>query len=514
MPQIIEIPGQGRVEFPDGMSDADIVSAIKRISAPAEKPTSPADGIGAFDAGLIAAGRSADKIVQGVRQMYNTAIGDKGTLAKMAADEAEKDALYKPLQQARPIATSIGEAIPAMAVPVGGQAGALATLGKAAMGGAIPGLLSYGSAGDRLKAGATGAIGNTIGAGIGMGVNRLLSPVSKAGGMSDEALAAADRLGLNLSAGQKTQNPALQNFENYLARNPGSSGAMQANQAANQTALNRAAAKAMGQNADDLSEGAFATAKDAIGKEFQRLQDVTKPKIGDDFLKTLATIDAENVARGPFRSKPVDSLIDKSLDLAQKGELSGKAYKEIRTQLSNESQSAFKGGDATLGQAYKAVRKALDDAAKSSLSEADQKAWDATRAQWMAYKELTRGNVAEAGNVSAARLASGLRRGGDSFRTGKMSGELADIARIGEAMKGVQNPNSGQLVNQMLYGNPLTGIPMMGANKLMQSAYTSKPAQAYLANGLADLGPNAAALIQQLALPLGAPPVVELLGTR
>lgn len=31
MSQIIEVPGQGQVEFPDGMSDADIVAAIKKI---------------------------------------------------------------------------------------------------------------------------------------------------------------------------------------------------------------------------------------------------------------------------------------------------------------------------------------------------------------------------------------------------------------------------------------------------------------------------------------------------
>lgn len=34
MAQIIEVPGQGRVEFPDGMDDAQIVAAIKKISTP------------------------------------------------------------------------------------------------------------------------------------------------------------------------------------------------------------------------------------------------------------------------------------------------------------------------------------------------------------------------------------------------------------------------------------------------------------------------------------------------
>lgn len=41
MPQIIDVPGQGRVEFPDGMSDADIVSAIQKL-APPDQPVKPA----------------------------------------------------------------------------------------------------------------------------------------------------------------------------------------------------------------------------------------------------------------------------------------------------------------------------------------------------------------------------------------------------------------------------------------------------------------------------------------
>ena len=37
--QLIEVPGHGEVEFPDSMSDADIVAAIKRLSTPED--TSP-----------------------------------------------------------------------------------------------------------------------------------------------------------------------------------------------------------------------------------------------------------------------------------------------------------------------------------------------------------------------------------------------------------------------------------------------------------------------------------------
>lgn len=59
MPQIIDVPGQGHVEFPDGMSDADIVKAIRGLSAQgnvqALKPTSQKSGI-LQDIGNLAGG--------------------------------------------------------------------------------------------------------------------------------------------------------------------------------------------------------------------------------------------------------------------------------------------------------------------------------------------------------------------------------------------------------------------------------------------------------------------------
>lgn len=506
-----------RISGPANATNEQILAAARRAFQARQRnasAVSPADGIGALEAGLISAGRTTDKVIQGVRQLYNKAIGDEETLSRMAADEAEKDRLFKPLQEARPIATSVGAALPALAIPAGG-ATAAAFVGRSALAGAAPGALSYGSLEDRLKAAAVGGAGGAVGGGLGLGTARLLKPAGQAAsGLSDDAIGAAERLGMKLTAGQKTQNPAMLNFENYLAKSPGSSGAMQRVSEANQTALNRAALKAMGQSGDELSEGAFSAAKSAIGSEFDRLQQVTSPTLGNDFLAALSKIDADNIARGPFKSAEIDSLIDKGLDLAAQGKLSGKAYKEIRTSLTNEASKAFTRGDAATGQAIKTVRKSLDDAAKASLSKADQEAWDTTRAQWMAYKQLTRSNVSEGGSVSAPRLAAGLRRGGDNFRTGKMGGPLADIGRVGEAIKGVQNPNSGQLAQQMFYGNPLTGVPMMAANKAAELAYMNPVTQWYLSNGLLDIGEGGRLLIGNLGIVPGIPLTQGLLGAQ
>lgn len=514
MVQIVDVPGYGPTEFPDGMDDAAIVAAIKSMGASESRPQQP-EKIGALKAGLLAAGRSTDKILDGITQMYLGSRGEQSALQALKQGDQEKTEQFKPVVDAHPIAASIGGAVPMMAVPGVGASSALGMIGRSALAGAVPEMLAYGSVEERLKRGAVGAAGGAVGGGLGLGVGKILKPAgASAAGLSDDALSAANRLGYKLSAGQRAQNPAMQNFENYLARSPGSSGAMMARNTANQSAINSAAAKAMGQSGDDLSEGAFSAAKQAIGDEFTRLQAITNPKLDTDFFSALAKIDAANNARGAFKSKSIDGLVDKGLDLAAKNQLSGTAYKEIRTAISNDAQSAFKSGDATLGQALKTIRSALDDAAKKSLGKADQEAWDITRKQWAAYKALTKSNVAEGGNVSAARLAGALRQQGDGLRTGAMQGPLSDIARLGESVKSVSNPNSGQLVNQMMYGNPLTGLPMMASNKAAESIYMSQLMQKYMGGGLLDVGNKGRIILGKTAGPLGAPLTQQFLGAQ
>lgn len=498
--KIVEVPGFGSVEFPDGMTDDQIAQAIRSNMSPAQ---SVADSTSRLEALKVSAGRGVDQLLAGLTQKYLEARGEGPALRGLAQIEDEKRAAYKPLAERYPVVTGIGESARLAAIPMG----SLGVVGTALASG-IPALMSYGSNEERLRGAAVDAAGGAIGAGIGQGVAKLLKPTQ---GVNQGAEQAARRIGYELSPGQATGNAALQNFENYLARSPGSSGAMQARQVAQQSALNRAAAQAIGQKADDLGAPVFEAANKQIGQEFTRLQGRTAPQLGGDFLNALAVVDADNLAKGSFKSPQVDTLVDKALDLAQKGGLSGKAYKEIRTELNNRAQSAFSGGDASLGQAYKAVRGALDDAAKKSLSKTDQEAWDAVRQQWQAYKLLTRSNVAEAGNVSAPRLAAGMRSGGDLFRRGGMSGPLADVATLGEALKGVQNPNSGQLLQQMVYGNPLTGLPMMAGNKALESVYNSPLMQRYLMGGLLDVPTPAA---RQLGAPAGAGLLGEYLGAQ
>jgi hypothetical protein len=513
MPLYAELADGRRLEFPDGTNPTVVQGTVKRLMAQSQSQAQAAPEVpGIAETALIAAGRGTDKLVQGMRQAYNYATNDRKTLDSMAADEAEKDRIYKPLQEAHPFVTGVAETAPTLAaLPLTGGTSMLASAGVSG----LQSLLSYGTPEERLKRAGADAAAGAAGNVAGKAVARVLKPAGVgAQGVSDTALNAADRIGYRPTPAQITQNPGMQAFENYLLRTPGSSGTMQKVATANQTALNRAGAKAMGEAADSLDEGVMATAQKRIGDEFDRLGAITKPDLSGGFINTLAKIDADNAARGAFANTKINGLIDKGLDLAAANNLDGKAYKEIRTALANEAQSAFKSGDATTGQAYKQLYSALDDAAKGSLSAADQEAWDLARQQWKAFKTLTKSNVAEAGNVSAPRAAAAVRAQGPGLRTGKANGELADIARIGEAFKGIPNPTSGQLAQQMMFSNPITGIPLLLGNKAAAAAYMSPLGQAYFSRGLLDVGPIGQKLLSQAGMQSAIPVGRGLLGVE
>lgn len=505
MPQRIEVPGFGVVEFPDGMTDAQIASAIQANipQSPANPAVEQAKATGPGEAFMVGAGSKVNDILNGITQMYLGARGEQSALGGLAQNVAEQKSIIDPLKQERPFSTGIGGALPAMAIP-----GAGASYGGAMLAGAIPELASYGSAQERLTKGAISAAGAAGGRALFGLLGRFLKPAGVGVNPNTMAMEAAQRIGFKPMAGQATQNPALLNIENYLARTSGSSGTMQAINQANQSAINKAAAESIGQNADEMSGALLNAAEKTIGSKFDKLQSITAPRLGNDFVNSLQKIEVANAARGSFRDPQIDKLLEKALDLAARGKLSGAAYKEIRTELSGQATKAFKAGDATLGQAVKTIRSSLDDAASQSLSKADQEAWKVARQQWGNWKVLTKGMVSEAGNVSPARVAAQLRAQGPAFRTGQMQGPLADVGRIGEGIKTALNPNSGNLPNT------LPGLMMSPVNFAAAKAYTNPLVQKYLREGILDIGKNGELIIKATGVPLGVAATNNLLGVQ
>jgi hypothetical protein len=137
------------------------------------------DDEGVLGSTLIGAGRTFDRVGKGMQQLYYgaksklespdmTSLVTGKTKSQMKLDElaqnaAEDDRLYKLLQEQHSVATAIGEALPSMAIPVGGGATLGATALRLAAAGALPGALEYGSAGDRAGRAALGATAGVVG---------------------------------------------------------------------------------------------------------------------------------------------------------------------------------------------------------------------------------------------------------------------------------------------------------------------------------------------------------------
>lgn len=195
-------------EGPDGASPSDIEAFAAKTFTPsttpkAEKPAAPMakeDTPGFGETMLIGAGRTFDRVGKGMQQLYYGAKSqiESPTLSslvlgktpsqlkldelKAAADEETR--LYKPLKDARPWATGIGESLPSMVIPAGGSATLLGNAMRMGAAGAVPGLLEYGTAGERGMRGAVGAAAGAAaplaGAAVKAGVS-LVEPLWKGG---------------------------------------------------------------------------------------------------------------------------------------------------------------------------------------------------------------------------------------------------------------------------------------------------------------------------------------------
>jgi hypothetical protein len=168
-------------EGPDGASDADVLAFANQTFGPAMKPPAPApaqpDDPGVLQSTLIGAGRTTDQVIDGVKQLWHKATGNDQALAELEADQAEKARLYKPLQELHPMATAIGESLPAAVVPMGATGTVLGTAGKLAVAGALPGALEYGTAEERAGRAAGGAAAGVVG---GLVVPKVLNTVATA----------------------------------------------------------------------------------------------------------------------------------------------------------------------------------------------------------------------------------------------------------------------------------------------------------------------------------------------
>lgn len=503
-----------RFEVPEGTTPEQAQSMMEEhFSAPtaAPKPDAKPEVPGVGQTLAIAAGRTFDKIGDGLTQAYLAARGEKSALGGLQKNVAEKDELYKPLEAARPMATTIGGALPYMAVPVGAGATALGTVGRLAASGAASGALEYGSVEDRAKKAATGAalsvaggylVPKTLGL-VKTGAGKMARKV--AGGVSPETRAlfdAAQKQGIPVNAAQLSDSKPLKVLASVAEKLP-LSGAGKARDA-QQAAFNRAVSRTFGAESDKVTSDVYSMAKGRLGAEFERLSANNAVKVSDELLGKLSAIQDEAARFGTDDSaRAVGNVIDELLGkVDQAGTLPGRTYQSLDSQLGKLTKA---GGEKAhfLGQIRETMRGAMDE----SISAGDKAAWQTAREQYKALKTV-RDLVAKSpeGDISPALLmgrVNASQAGKEAMASGR-GGKLGELARIGQRFIKDPVPDSGTaqrwgtlmaLASPASIAGPLgyAGAmgTLLGAGRLTTTAINSPT----VTRGLLESGPSFAEVL-------------------
>lgn len=458
---------------------------------------SQAEDPGAFKAGVIGAGRMLDRVlVKGPKELalkVPAAFGHQGSrdeLARMEQEEAGNTRAYEGLQKIRPVATLVGEVAPMLAAPALGTGVA----GMAA-GAAIPGLMEYGTGAERLQRGAMGAVGGAVGAGAGNLAARLLrpntAPVSRSMQAAQEA---ADRLGVNLRASEKTGSRTLGWVEGALNDLPVSGGMAQKGEAARKAAINSAAARALGQQGDEITPQLLAAARQDTSNAYTALIGTREIVLDPTFRAQVQSVAQSKVMKalqdqdvtaivGPFQNLPKGTI-----------KVTGEWFQANKTALDNAIRGAYTANQPGKARALEKFERALEGAAERSMTAPERAAFKTAQKQWSSLRMLETGAVVEGGNVMPGRLNAAMQqRYKNAMKEGKITGELADIAKLGEVFKPL--PQSGTTPRAVYSGmigggalfEPMTAASLLGAPALAQGALQSKAGQKYLTKGLLSL---------------------------
>lgn len=208
-------------------------------------------------------------------------------------------------------------------------------------------------------------------------------------------------------------------------------------------AFGRQIAKTIGENADNVTSEVFARAKARIGASYDDLASRINTEITPSVQKKLDGVlgDAEQFGTSDSVNA-IQSALNRVKEQAVAGQLPGKAYKSLDSQLGNVVKN---GGEK--GNYAKQLQQVLRDAFTNSASPADKAQMALANKQYGNLKTIQPlvANDSVEGNISPAQLLG--RVNANNAGKGAMAegrrGELGDLANIGQKFLKQQVTDSG-----------------------------------------------------------------------
>lgn len=499
-----------RIEGPEGATPQQLAQVAstqwKPSGAEPEKPQqdfafNPERDMSTGERFLAGAGKAVNDVGMGIGQLL-------GVTSRKDVEEQRK--LDAPLMNTTAgkvgnFAGAVGTMIPTALIP-----GANTVAGAGAIG-ALSGLLqpsvSTGeTVGNLLLGGAGGAGGQAVMNGITRVAARPGTALTQG---QQQAAQGGNALGMRLTPGKASGSTTLQKMEAALESHPLTSGGFDAIKNQNQRILNRSSARAIGENADELSTHVLAQAENRLGQVFDAVADATPvpldpQQVGPRLQQILQ--DADGLVVLPGMHGRMGGLADHPLwrQIDNFANTQGGATREQLRALSSKlgkaarSNMTTQAGDRELGQALFRAQEVIEDSIQGTLAPAEQAAYNAAREQYRNLMTLTaKTNVVNpsSGNVSGRGLATTLmQRDRGGFTMGRNGSEMYDAARFTQAFPDIVG-NSGTATRSIGAADYLTGLP----GNMLTRMYLSRPVAAAAGAGAGAVGTGARLMDNRLA---------------
>jgi len=400
--------------------------------------------------------------------------------------QSEIDHLTSPVSEEFPVSSFGGDLLPELAVP----GGKLAQVGM----GITEGALRGDTARERLGNAALGGVMSLVGRKAGDELTSRLGPriqsgISRLTGNTRQQANAAARArltseGIPLSFGQRG-SPTGQ-FVDVLKSTFGGGKSLSADQISR---LNRLGARAIGENADDLSRETLGRAHTRIGEVYDSVatmvDDIPITENMEGAIRAIETSLQSVTDRS--RAQPAYNLFAEAL--TNPDGLDGVLYQTTRTRLGKISQQLWKQGLGLEAEAVDDMIEVLDDGLAAAAPQAAE-ALSVVRPQWQALRLFRRASVLDPmGDVNPNSMMRAFERMFTGANVNKFpQGPVGDFGRTLAAHRRVIQPFRSSGTTERALG---VGAPMVAAAGLSGAGVL--PALAPL--GVAFLGGGSGGLI-------------------
>lgn len=291
-------------------------------------------------------------------------------------------------------------------------------------------------AGNILSGGGLGALGQWGGNSVAGWLRR---PASSQLNPSAQQIAREfQEIGGRLTPGAVKGSPRLRSWEQILEGNALTGTGIQNMKHANQQLVNRTAAEAIGEQADDLGPHVLSRAYDRMGQVFDAVRDSTPVALNRYDARQITQLN--NRYQGLFSSDRElieNPLVRQFVGFMGQGGATREQLGTLSSNLGARARQELTGatGDRNLGHALLELKDHVENRIARTLQPDARAAYDTTRHQYRNLINLETSNVIDGqGDVSAAQLGRILRpRDRTGYRMGRTDSNLHRIAHAGEA---------------------------------------------------------------------------------